>query len=355
MPLFSWPSKNRNTYYDHFLTCDNLLLSKARNGTFCMDNTGLQTTHNNALEAAKPILAGYAANSKAKNTWRAYRSDLQDFTDWCQANELPALPAAAETVAAYLTFLAPHCKVSTVKRRLSAISQQHLLAGFDSPTQSPLVRITMQGIRRTHAPQQTVRRVQPAITSVIYKLVDQLGDSLIDTRDRALILIGFAGAFRRSELTKLQLGDITESDDGLRVRLRQSKTDQEGQGFVKGIPYGTDPTTCPVRAWQAWKAAAELQDGFAFRSVNRHNKIGASLSTQAVADLIKRRARAAGLDSAEFSGHSLRAGLITSAAMANVPERVIAKQSGHKSMPILRSYIREGSLFTENAASKVGL
>lgn len=315
----------------------------------------IQNTGNNALERAKPLIAGYVANSKAKNTWRAYKADLQDFADWCRQDNLEALPADPGTVAAYLTFLAPHCKVSTIRRRLSAISQQHQVAGHDSPTRSPLVRLTMQGILREHAPKQTVRRVQPAVTSVIQKMIGNLDDSLIGKRDRALILIGFAGAFRRSELTNLQLGDITESDDGLRVRLRQSKTDQEGQGFVKGIPYGTDPTTCPVRAWQAWKATAGLHDGRAFRSVDRHGKVGTSLSTQAVADLIKRRTREAGLDSAEFSGHSLRAGLITAAAMNNVSEREIAKQSGHKSLPILRTYIREGSLFTENAAAKVGL
>jgi len=323
-----------------------------------MENTDLQptqTTGNTALERAKPLIAGYVANSKAKNTWRAYKADLQDFADWCRQDNLQALPALPETVAAYLTFLAPHCKVSTIRRRLSAISQQHQVAGHDSPTRSPLVRLTMQGILREHAPKQTVRRVQPAITSVIYKLVDTLGDSLIDKRDRALILIGFAGAFRRSELTQLQLSDISETEDGLRIRLRQSKTDQEGEGLVKGIPFGAEHKTCPVRAWREWKTAADLQDGQAFRSVTRHGKVGASLSTQAVADVIKNRARAAGLDYAEYSGHSLRAGLITSAAMANVPERVIAKQSGHKSLPVLRTYIREGSLFTENAAAKVGL
>lgn len=323
-----------------------------------MENTELQTTQNvtnNALELAKPLIAGYAANSKAKNTWRAYRADLRDFADWCQANELHALPAQPGAVAAYLTYLVPHCKVSTIKRRLSAISQQHIMAGHDTPTLSPIVRLTMQGIRRTHAPQQTVRRVQPAVTSVMYKLVDQLGDTLIDKRDRALLLIGFAGAFRRSELTQLQVSDIAETEDGLRIRLRQSKTDQEGEGVTKGIPYGAEQKTCPVRAWRGWKVAAGLDNGRAFRSITRHGKVGASLSTQAVVDVIKRRARAAGLDYAEYSGHSLRAGLITAAAMANVPERVIAKQSGHKSLPVLRTYIREGSLFTENAAAKVGL
>jgi site-specific recombinase XerD len=303
------------------------------------------------LQQAYAQIAAYAAKSKAKNTWKAYQADLRDFAAWCEAHSLNALPATPETVATYLTDLAPHCKVATIQRRLSAISQQHAAAGFETPTRSALVRLTMQGIRRTHAPAQGVRKVQPAVTSVIYKLVDPLGPSLIDLRDRALILLGFAGAFRGSELVQLHLADITETDDGLRVRLRQTKTDQEGEG----IPYGHEHKTCPVRVWLAWKDAAGITEGLAFRSVTRHAKLGASLSDRAVAEIIKRRARYAGLEYTEFSGHSLRAGLATAAAQAGVSERVIAKQTGHKSLPVLRGYIREGSLFTENAAAKVGL
>jgi site-specific recombinase XerD len=307
------------------------------------------------LQQAQALVATYAANSKAARTWKAYQADLRDFTAWCETYTVASLLAAPETVAAYLTDLAQRCKVATIQRRLSAISQRHAAAGFDSPTHSAIVRLTMQGIRRTHAPQQVVRKVRPAVTSIIYKLVDPLGTSLIDQRDRALILLGFAGAFRRSELAQLRLADITETEDGLRVVLRQSKTDQEGEGFVKGIPYGHEHKTCPVRAWQAWQEAAGITDGLAFRSLTRHSKLGASLSDRAVAEIIKRRAKAAGLEYNDFSGHSLRAGLATAAAQAGVSERVIAKQTGHKSLPVLRGYIREGSLFTENAAAKVGL
>ncbi len=307
------------------------------------------------LQQAQALVAGYAANSKAANTWKAYQADLRDFSARCDTHSLASLPATPETVAAYLADLAQHCKVSTIQRRLSAISQRHAVAKLDSPTHSAIVRLTMQGIRRTHAPVQGVRKVQPAVTSVIYRLVDPLGSSLIDRRDRALLLLGFAGAFRRSELAQLRVADITETDDGLRVRLRQSKTDQEGDGFSKGIPYGHEHKTCPVRAWLAWKAAAGITDGYAFRSVTRHGELGASLSDRAVADMIKRRAKAAGLEYNDFSDHSLRAGLATAAAQAGVSERVIAKQTGHKSLPVLRGYIREGSLFTENAAAKVGL
>ncbi len=307
------------------------------------------------LQQAKTRIATYATNSKSKNTWKAYQSDLRDFSSWCEGYGLACLPATPETVAAYLTVLAQHCKVATIQRRLSAISQRHAAAGLKSPTRSGIVRLTMQGIRRTHAPLQVVRKVRPAVTSIIYKLVDPLDISLIDQRDRALILLGFAGAFRRSELVQLSVDDITETDDGLRVVLRQSKTDQEAEGFVKGIPLGHESKTCPVLAWKIWKESAGITDGFAFRSVTRHAKLGTSLSDRAVADIIKRRARAAGLDYQDYSGHSLRAGLATAAAQAGVSERVIAKQTGHKSLPVLRGYIREGSLFTENAAAKVGL
>jgi site-specific recombinase XerD len=313
------------------------------------------TETNTFLQQTQALVAGYAANSKAANTWKAYQADLRDFATWCRGYGLASLPATPETVAAYIAYLAPHCKVSTIQRRLSAMSQQHAAAGFDSPTHSATVRLTMQGIRRTHAPQQTVRKVRPAVTSIIYKLVDPLGTSLIDQCDRALILLGFAGAFRRSELVQLRLADITETEDGLRVVLRQSKTDQEGEGFVKGIPYGHEHKTCPVRAWQAWKEAAGITEGRAFRSLTRHSKLGTSLSDRAVAEMMKRRAKAAGLEYNDYSGHSLRAGLATAADQAGVSERVIAKQTGHKSLPVLRGYIREGSLFTENAAAKVGL
>ena len=175
-------------------------------------------------------------------------------------------------------------------------------------------------------------------------------------RDRALLLLGFAGALRRSELVGLDVADVTEGTDGLTVRLRRSKTDQEGAGRTVGIPYGSNPATCPVRAWRAWLEVSGVTEGPAFRSVDRHGRIGAThLTAEAVALVLKRLASRAGFDPREVAGHSLRAGLATSAAAAGVPERVIADQTGHKGTAMLRRYIREGSLFRENAASAVGL
>ena len=175
-------------------------------------------------------------------------------------------------------------------------------------------------------------------------------------RDRALLLLGFAGAMRRSELVGLDVADITEGTDGLIVRLRRSKTDQEGAGRTVGIPFGSNLATCPVRAWRAWLELSSITEGAAFRPVDRHGRIAVTrLSGQAVALVLKRHASRAGLDRDEVAGHSLRAGLATSAAAAGVPERVIAEQTGHKGTAMLRRYIREGTLFRENAASAVGL
>jgi integrase len=187
-------------------------------------------------------------------------------------------------------------------------------------------------------------------------MLEGLGTDPAGCRDRALLLLDFAGALRRSELVGLDVAHITEGTDGLTVRLRRSKTDQEGAGRTIGVPFGSNPVTCPVRAWLAWLEISGITEGPAFCPVDRHDHIGTTrLSGQAVALVLKRHAARVGLDPAEFAGHSLRAGLATSAAAAGVPERVIADQTGHRGTAMLRRYIREGSLFRENAASAVGL
>jgi integrase len=187
-------------------------------------------------------------------------------------------------------------------------------------------------------------------------MLQGLGSDPAGCRDRALLPLGFAGALRRSELVGLDVDNVCEGTDGLKVHLRRSKTDQEGAGRTLGIPYGSSPVTCPVRAWRAWLEVSGITEGHAFRPVDRHGRIGPRrLSAQAVALVLKRHAARAGLDPAEVAGHSLRAGLATSAAAIGVPERVIAEQTGHKGTAMLRRYIREGSLFRENAAGAVGL
>ena len=296
----------------------------------------------------------YVAASRAENTTRVYRTGWAQFTAWCDEHGVVALPAGAETVACYVADLARVAKAATIDARLAAISAAHRAAGHGTPTKEEAVRLVRRGVRRTFGTAQ--RQVRPITVPELRTMLEGLGTDPAGCRDRALLLLGFAGALRRSELVSLDVADITEGAEGLTVRLRRSKTDQEGAGRTVGIPYGSNPTTCPVRAWRAWLELSGSTEGAAFRPVDRHGHIGAArLSAQAVALVLKHHATRAGLDPGEVAGHSLRAGLATSAAAVGVPERVIAEQTGHRGTAMLRRYIRKGSLFRENAASAVGL
>jgi integrase len=297
----------------------------------------------------------YASRSKAESTKRAYRSDWRDFERWCRSHQLIALPATADTVTAYLTERARDHRVPTLTRRVSAISQAHQLAGFESPTQTPRVRTVMAGIRRALGT-ACVRKL-PAVTDVIRAMIAHLRPGTMGIRDRALLLVGFAGAFRRSELVALNAEDFALGPEGLTITIRRSKTDQEGYGERIGIPYGSNPDTCPVRALQAWLEALKPAPAEPlFRSVNQAQIIQSGrLCAAAVALVVKRYTRAAGLDATQYAGHSLRAGLATAAAAADVSERVIMKQTRHRSVQMVRRYIREGDLFRENAAARIGL
>jgi integrase len=217
-----------------------------------------------------------------------------------------------------------------------------------------MVANTMKGIRRTlgTAPVQKTA----ALTEDIRAMVAVTDEGLIGARDRALTLLGFAGAFRRSELVGFDVEDCSFGRDGLTMNLRRSKVDQANQGRRIGIPYGSNPDTCPVRTLQAWLELAGLSSGAVFRSVNRHGRVQAGrLSGLDVARIVKKLAERAGLDATKFAGHSLRAGHATSAAIAGASERSIMAQTGHHSVLMVRKYIRDGSLFRENSGAKLGL
>ena len=220
----------------------------------------------------------YARQAKAPNTLRAYRADCQDFVSWCEARGLQSLPAAPETVALYLTHLAEAGrKASTMQRRLSSISQVHQAAGHESPTKSAAVRAVWAGVRRERGTAQGGKA--PAVTVDIRAMVAALPEGLLGIRDRTLLLVGFAGAFRRSELVGLDVEDVAFTREGLVVTIRRSKTDQEGQGQKVGIPYGSHPSTCPVRALQAWLEASGITSGppVPFRQPPRATPRGAPL------------------------------------------------------------------------------
>jgi len=296
----------------------------------------------------------YAAASRSENTRRAYRADWDHFTAWCAEKGLSSLPADPATVALYVTDLADTFKPSTISRRMVSIAQAHKAAGHPSPTTDERVRLVNAGIRRVHG--VAPRQVRPVVTEDLRRMTNTCGGDPAGIRDRALLLIGFAAALRRSELVGLDVPDVDETKDGLVITVRRSKTDQEGAGRKIGVPYGSRPATCPVRAWRSWVEMAGIREGPLFRGIDRHGNIANErLSDRGVALTVKRRAEAAGIDPETVSGHSLRAGLATSAAAAGVSERAIAATTGHKSMTVLRGYIRDGSLFTENAAAAVGL
>jgi integrase len=325
---------------------------------------------------------GFMLEARAANTRRGYRADWADFTAWCSAHGAAELPADPRAVALYLTALANGSrspdgrwgarpkKVATISRRLSAIQHYHRVAGHELNTRDPVLRDTWRGIRRTVGTGSVGKA--PIVTEYLRALLATCDPAtLAGARDRALLLVDFAGCFRRSELVALDVADVAlEPEAGLIVSLRRSKTDQEAKGDTRGIPYGVHPATCPVRALEAWLATGGITDGPIFRPVTRYGTVRPErLTPQSVALVVKRAvtaARAAAieagnawlaqtLDPRYYAGHSLRAGFITSAAAAGVSESDIMRQSGHARADTLRKYIRHATVFRQNAAAKVGL
>lgn len=297
------------------------------------------------LPAISPEVTEYLRASLAENTRRAYRSDLNHFLQWGGT-----VPVSPELLARYLAAHAERHAPATLARRLVSIGKAHTAQGLPSPADTELVHATLRGIRHTHGSAQ--RQVAPAIKEDILLMVAGLkGNKGI--RDRALLLVGFAGAFRRSELASLIVADIEQAKQGVIFQLRRSKTDQEGQGRKIAIPFARG-AVCPVLALQHWLEVSRITEGPIFRPVNRHGIIAdASLTAQSVALVVKERAKAAGLDPSKYAGHSLRAGLVTSAAQIGVSSWKIRQQTGHKSDAMLARYIRDANLFIDNAAGAV--
>jgi integrase len=283
--------------------------------------------------------------SLSDNSRTAYQSDLKHFIAWGGL-----IPCTTELIVNYLAAHASFHAVATLNRRLVSIGKAHTSQGMKSPTNTDLVKAVMRGIRRTHGVAQ--KQVSPALKEDVLAMVNGL-TGIKGTRDRALLLIGFAGAFRRSELVALNVEDVQFEKRGLIVHLSRSKTDQDGQGRTVAIPYARG-AVCAVHALQVWLDASGITTGKILRSVNRHGKISeAELSPQAVATVVKERAKAVGLDPTKYSGHSLRAGLVTSAAQMGVSSWKIRAQTGHTSDAMLARYIRDANIFVDNAAGAV--
>lgn len=292
--------------------------------------------------------------AKAANTVRAYRADWNDFSIWAEEHGTAVLPASPEAVALYVTELARRGrKASTIQRRLSAISDAHRATGLNSPTKHSTVREAWNDVRGSIGTKQ--ERKAPLLTAELRSLVTRLPDDLRGARDRALLLLGFAGALRRSELVGLDAEDIEEHRWGLLVRVRRSPAGQSRDDRKVEIPYGAHPGTCPVRAVRAWLKASGIDSGPLFRGVSHHGRAQSRrLSDKAVVLALKRAARAAGFDPRRYAGHSLRAGLAAAAAAAGASEGSIMAQTGHRSTHMVRRYVLLGTVL-ENAAVVAGL
>jgi site-specific recombinase XerD len=306
------------------------------------------------LEQLVERARGYAVDARAPATRRAYLHDWDAFAAWCAELGLEPLPAAPATVAVYLSALADAGRRPTsIERALSGIAHAHRTRGLVWQRAHPAITEVMGGIKRRHGMEPAQKA--PVQDDELEQLLAALNaGTLADLRDRALLTMGWWGAFRRSELVALTCEDITRCTDGLTVQLRRSKNDQEGHGQAKGVPYAREPKLCAVRALDAWLAGASITTGPLFRSVDQAGRVSdRALCDRSVADIVKRTAGRAGLDPARVAGHSLRAGFATTAAKAGRSLDAIMRQTLHRCPKVARRYVRLAEVFQGNAA--VGL
>src|SRR5215217_471510 len=292
---------------------------------------------------------GYQRASKAQGTVRAYRTDAAAFDAWCKQHELQAVPADPATIAVFLVDEAERgIAASTIGRRVAAIRYAHKLAGYPDPTGHPDVAETLTGIRRRHG--TATEGKAPATAEVVTQMLAHIPPGLAGQRDRAILALGFSAALRRSELVALDVTDLVPDRDGLRLMIRRSKTDQEGAGQEIAVPHGRHLK--PVEAVRTWLSAAGIIAGPVFRPVSRAGTIrSARLTDQSIANIVKRYAVAAGLDPRAFSGHSLRAGFVTTAAERNVELTRIMDVTRHRDVRTVTVYVRRANLFKDHAGA----
>jgi site-specific recombinase XerD len=296
-------------------------------------------------------------NSKANNTVRAYKSDFNDFGLFCTQNGFKSLPSEPKIVSLYLTYLSTkNIKMSTLKRRLVSIGVIHKLKGHYLDTKHPSIIENIMGIKRRKGSIQKGKK--PLLISYIKQIINVIdkekNKEIKKLRDRSIILIGFSGGFRRNEIVSLNYEDLDFVQEGLKISLKRSKTDQFGEGSIKGLPYFDNSEYCPVVSIRKWIEISKINSGPLFRRFKKGSKLSDSrLSDQTVALLIKDYLKIAGIESRNYSGHSLRSGFATSAAESGAEERSIMAMTGHKSTEMVRRYIKDANLFKNNALNKV--
>jgi len=296
-------------------------------------------------------------SSKANNTVRAYKSDFNDFGLFCTQNGFKSLPSEPKVVSLYLTYLSTKdAKMSTLKRRLVSIGVIHRLKGHYLDTKHPSIIENIMGIKRRKGSIQKGKK--PILISHLKNLIDvidqQNNQDIKKLRDRSIILIGFSGGFRRNEIVSLDYDDLDFVEEGLKIQIRRSKTDQFGEGSVKALPYFDSSKYCPVVSLKNWIEISKIESGPLFRRFIKGSKLSENrLTDQTVALLIKEYLKLAGIESKNYSGHSLRSGFATSAAESGAEERSIMAMTGHKSTEMVRRYIKEANLFKNNALNKI--
>ena len=296
-------------------------------------------------------------NSKASNTVRAYKSDFKDFSLFCVQNGFNTLPSEPKIVSLYLTHLSTKdIKLSTIKRRLVSIGVIHKIKGHYLDTKHPVIIENLMGIKRRKGVVQKGKK--PILINDLKKIIDVINQQKIKDikklRDKSIVLIGFSGGFRRNEIVSLDVEDLEFVFEGLKITVNRSKTDQFGEGFIKGLPYFENKLYCPVTTVQRWLNISKIKKGPLFRRFIKGSKLsGNRLTDQTVALIIKQYLNFAGINSSNYSGHSLRSGFATSVAEAGAEERSIMAMTGHKSTEMVRRYIKEANIFKNNALNKL--
>ena len=296
-------------------------------------------------------------NSKAKNTVRAYKSDFKDFSLFCVQNDFKNLPSDPKIVSLYLTHLSTKdIKISTIKRRLVSIGVIHKMKGHYLDIKHPLIIENLMGIKRRKGTVQKGKK--PLLIKGLKAIIDIINQEQIEDikklRDKTIILIGFSGGFRRNEIVSLDVDDLEFVYEGVKITVKKSKTDQFGEGFIKALPYFENELYCPVISLKRWLNISKITKGSIFRRFTKGSNLSNNrLTDQTVALLIKEYLKLTGMDSSNYSGHSLRSGFATSAAESGVEERSIMAMTGHKSTEMVRRYIKETNLFKNNPLSKM--
>ena len=311
-------------------------------------STDLKSLHEATLNNLK--------NSKANNTLRAYKSDFKDFGAFCAKHGLNSLPTEPKIVSLYLTHLSKNTKISTLRRRLVSINMVHKLKGHYLDTKHPIIVENLMGIRRAIGSIQKGKK--PILINhlklIINIINEQKTGEIKKLRDKSLILIGFGGGFRRTELISIDHEDLEFAPEGLKITIKRSKTDQYGEGMIKGLPYFNNETYCPIMNLKKWLEISKIKSGPIFRRFSKGSLLtDKRLTDQSVVLLIKQYLNLAGIENKNFAGHSLRSGFATVAAEFGADERSIMAMTGHKTTEMVRRYIRETNIFKNNALNKI--